>query len=161
MIGISACLGGVLCRYDGQSKAVSQLVALVEKHEAIMVCPEILGGLPIPRDPAEIVGGDGFDVWNEKARVRTSKGVDVTEEYQAGAILAWQKLKEQQIDQLILKAKSPSCGSSQIYDGTFSGTLTEGVGVATAYFLQQKMIVLSDEDWLAQQQDITKINEVS
>ncbi|MPM94818.1 hypothetical protein SDC9_141966 [bioreactor metagenome] len=85
----------------------------------------------------------------------------MTKEYQAGAILAWQKLKEQQIDQLILKAKSPSCGSSQIYDGTFSGTLTEGVGVATAYFLQQKMSVLSDEDWLAQQQEITKINEVS
>ena len=148
MIGISACLGGVLCRYDGQEKAVTELKILVAEGKAIMVCPEVMGGLSTPRAPAEIVGGDGFDVWNGQAKVITTNGEDVTKAYQEGAIHAYQKLKEQEIDLVILKAKSPSCGSSLIYDGSFSGTLKSGTGVATAYFIQQKMTVLSDEEWL-------------
>ncbi|HGF7301315.1 TPA: DUF523 domain-containing protein [Enterococcus hirae] len=148
MIGISACLGGVLCRYDGQEKAVPELKKLVAEGKAIMVCPEVMGGLSTPRAPAEIVGGDGFDVWNGQAKVITTNGKDVTKAYQEGAIHAYQKLKEQEIDLVILKAKSPSCGSSLIYDGSFSGTLKSGTGVATAYFIQQKMTVLSDEEWL-------------
>ena len=130
MIGISACLGGVLCRYDGQEKAVPELKKLV--------CPEVMGGLSTPRAPAEIVGGDGFDVWNGQAKVITTNGEDVTKAYQEGAIHAYQKLKEQEIDLVILKAKSPSCGSSLIYDGSFSGTLKSGTGVATAYFYPTK-----------------------
>ena len=60
MIGISACLGGLACRYDGQKKEVPELMELVETGEAVMVCPEVIGGLSIPRDPAEIIGGNGF-----------------------------------------------------------------------------------------------------
>ncbi|MBF8808287.1 MAG: DUF523 domain-containing protein [Enterococcus lacertideformus] len=148
MIGISSCLGGVLCRYDGQEKLIPQLKKLVDEGKAVMICPEVMGGLLIPRSPAEIVGGDGFDVWNNQAKVITKKGEDVTHAYQKGAILAYQKLKEQGINIVILKAKSPSCGSTSIYDGNFSGKLIAGTGVATAYFIQKKMTVLSDEEWL-------------
>ena len=150
MIGISACLGGCLCRYDGQQKEIPALKKLVEQGQAKMICPEVLGGLPIPRDPAEIKGGDGFDVWSGKAQVITDKGENVTEQFKKGAQLAFKKLKEQGIDQLILKEKSPSCGSQLIYDGTFSGVKKEGFGVAAAYFQLQGFSILSDEKWLAQ-----------
>ncbi len=148
MIGISACLGGVLCRYDGRSQTVPQLMTLVQTGQAVMVCPEVLGGLPIPREPAEIIGGDGETVWQGQAIVRTISGEDVTEQFKAGAILAYQKLQKLEIDQLILKEKSPSCGSRMIYDGQFSGIKKAGVGVACAYFRQQVLQVMSDVEWL-------------
>lgn len=151
MIGISACLGGALCRYDGQAKTVDSLKELVQQDTAIMVCPEVLGGLTVPREPAELVGGDGFDVWRGTAKVITVTGVDVTDAFKQGAILAYEKLKKQNITQLITKEKSPSCGRQVIYDGSFSGASKHGVGVATAYFLQQNLSVFSDEEWLAQQ----------
>ena len=153
MIGISACLGGVLCRYDGQHQAVAQLVQLVQTGQAVMVCPEVLGGLPIPREPAEIVGGDGYAVWAQKAKVMTATGEDVSQQFMAGAKLAYQKLRELGVTQLILKEKSPSGGSRVIYDGNFSGVKKEGVGVASAYFQQQGMTVLSDVEWLAEQEE--------
>ncbi|OTN77237.1 hypothetical protein A5886_002334 [Enterococcus sp. 8G7_MSG3316] len=148
MIGISACLGGALCRYDGKSQSVSQLMTLVQEGRAIMVCPEVLGGLPIPRDPAEIIGGDGVTVWQGAARVMTVSGQDVTQQFKEGAIVAYQKLQALGINQLILKEKSPSCGSQMIYDGQFSGIKKAGVGVASAYFRQQGMQVMSDVEWL-------------
>ncbi len=94
---------------------------LVETGEAVMVCPEVIGGLPIPRDPAEIIGGNGFDVWKDQAKVWTTSGEDVTEAYKNGAIKAYQKLQEKHIDLVIMKEKSPSCGTHSIYDGSFSG----------------------------------------
>lgn len=103
MIGISACLGGALCRYDGKHQAVPQLIELVRAGQAMMVCPEVLGGLPIPREPAEIVGGDGLDVWAQRAKVVTISGEDVTEQFTKGAKIAYQKLQEQGITQLDLK----------------------------------------------------------
>ncbi|MEB6179900.1 DUF523 domain-containing protein [Enterococcus casseliflavus] len=153
MIGISACLGGALCRYDGKHQAVPQLIELVRAGQAMMVCPEVLGGLPIPREPAEIVGGDGVDVWAQRAKVVTISGEDVTEQFTKGAKIAYQKLQEQGITQLILKEKSPSCGRQTIYDGNFSGIKKTGVGVACAYFRQQGMTVLSDVEWLAKQEE--------
>lgn len=119
-----------------------------------MICPEVAGGLPIPREPAEIVGGDGFDVWDHQAKVMTISGKDVTEAYKKGAINAYQVLMEKQISTLILKANSPSCGSSTIYDGSFTGSLKEGIGVATAYFLQQKISVCSEEEWMDQRGEL-------
>lgn len=148
MIGISACLGGLICRYDAQQKTVPALKKLVDEGKAIMVCPEVMGGLPTPRPPAEIVGGDGTAVWRGYAKVLTVTGEDVTQVYQEGAVKAYQKLREHKINTIILKAKSPSCGVHLIYDGCFTGTLEEGTGVATAYFIQQQMTVLSDEEWL-------------
>ncbi|HPJ00738.1 MAG TPA: DUF523 domain-containing protein [Enterococcus sp.] len=151
MIGISACLSGICCRYDGNHQEVVGLTKLIEQNQAIRVCPEVLGGLPIPRDPAEIVGGNGFDVWEGTARVETNQGEDVTSMFKDGAKRAYEKLQAQGITQLVLKDKSPSCGSQVIYDGTFSGTKVQGVGVATAYFILQGMTVQSEVQWLAQQ----------
>lgn len=147
MIGISACLGGVCCRYDGQAKEITALKKLVENGQAVLVCPEVLGGLPIPREPAEIRGGDGFDVWNGDAKVLTNTGEDVTALFKQGAITAYQKLVEQKITTIILKENSPSCGSKSIYDGTFSGNQRNGSGVATAYFIDRGLIVVSENDW--------------
>ncbi|HLQ39911.1 MAG TPA: DUF523 domain-containing protein [Tetragenococcus sp.] len=147
MIGISACLGGCYCRYDGKSQTNDDLKSLVEKELAALVCPEVLGGLPIPRDPAEIIGGDGFDVWDKKAQVVTCYGVDVTSLYQQGAKTAYQKLQQKGVTKLILKEASPACGVNQIYDGSFSGKKITGVGVATAYFILKGMTVLSDNEW--------------
>ena len=151
MIGVSACLGGCPVRYDGQDQKVAEIADLVKQKRAIPVCPEVLGGLPIPRTPAEIVGGDGFAVWQGKARVVSCLGEDVTEMFTQGAIIAYQQLKEKGIEILILKEKSPSCGSQWIYDGTFSGTTVKGVGVATAYFLNQGLRVYSETQWLQEE----------
>lgn len=151
MIGISACLGGSCCRYDGKHQEVSSLKKRLEQNQAIRVCPEVLGGLPIPRDPAEISGGNGFDVWQGTAQVITNQGEDVTDMFKEGAKRAYEKLQAQGINHLVLKDKSPSCGSQVIYDGTFSGTKVQGIGVATAYFLLQGMTVQSEVQWLAQQ----------
>ncbi|MHC5269073.1 2-thiouracil desulfurase family protein [Enterococcus sp. LJL98] len=151
MIGVSACLGGCPVRYDGRDQTVEAIQVLLQKNQAIAVCPEVLGGLPIPRDPAEIVGGDGFAVWQGRAKVVTNQQEDVTEAFKQGAIRAYQELKRQQIETLILKEKSPSCGSQWIYDGTFSGTKKQGVGVATAYFLNQGIKVYSETQWLQEE----------
>ncbi|MEG1504065.1 MAG: DUF523 domain-containing protein [Enterococcus sp.] len=147
MLGISACLGGIACRYDGRSNESPLLKELVATDQAIVVCPEVLGGLPIPRIPAEIQGGDGFDVWNHHAKVIDKNGLDVTEAFKEGAILAFEQLQHLQVTELILKEKSPSCGSTMIYDGSFSGNRIKGVGVATAYFIQKGLTVYSEENW--------------
>ena len=102
-----------------------------------------MGGLPTPRAPAEIVGGDGHDVWAGRARVMDVNGVDVTEAFKQGAKLALQRLQAAHIDTVYLKSKSPSCGQGQIYDGSFSGQLREGDGVSTALFKQHGIRVIS------------------
>lgn len=147
MLGISACLGGIACRYDGGSNEITALKKLVETGQAVMICPEVLGGLPTPRHPAEIRGGDGFDVWLDQAKVMDNAGNDVTEAFKQGAIKAFEEMQKQGITGLVLKERSPSCGSSLIYDGSFSGTRIKGVGVATAYFIQQGLPVYSEENW--------------
>lgn len=147
MLGISACLAGVCCRYDGQANEISALKQLVADQKAVIVCPEVLGGLPTPRTPAEIVGGDGFAVWEGRARVVDQTGCDVTLAFQQGAKRAYEKLQAAQVTTLILKAKSPSCGSRLIYDGTFSGVKVNGVGVATAYFKNHGLTIYSEENW--------------
>lgn len=150
MIGISGCLGGVFCRYDGGTQEVPQLQAMVQKGEAVMICPEVMGGLPTPREPAEIIGGDGFAVWRGEAKVMNRLGEDVTDAFKRGSIKAYQQLQELGISHLVLKERSPSCGSQQIYDGSFSGAKKTGVGVATAYFLQQGLVVLNENNWQEQ-----------
>ncbi|MGO3727666.1 MAG: DUF523 domain-containing protein [Enterococcus viikkiensis] len=147
MLGISACLGGIACRYDGQSNTIPELRQLVDDGLAIMICPEVLGGLPVPRRPAEIQQGDGFDVWRNQARVVDTDGEDVTELFKQGAVKAYNEIEKLQINGLILKERSPSCGSGLIYDGSFSGNRIAGVGVATAYFIQQGLKVYSEENW--------------
>lgn len=147
MIGISACLGGSHCRYDGKNQSIDELMILVSKGEAEIVCPEVLGGLEIPRNPAEIIGGDGEDVWKNQAKVIDNTGVDVTNSYKEGAKKAYTLLQEKGISTLILKEKSPSCGTHLIYDGSFSGIKVKGMGVATAYFKAQGIKVYSDVEY--------------
>ena len=135
----SACLCGHKVRYDGGDCAVQN--ALPER--VLPICPEVMGGLPTPRAPAEIVGGDGHDVWAGRACVLDAHGVDVTEAFKQGAELALQRLQAAHIDTVYLKSKSPSCGQGQIYDGSFSGKLRAGDGVSTAWFKRHGIRVIS------------------
>ena len=119
---VSACLLGCRCRYDGGSKPHPDVVSMAERHELVPVCPEQLGGLATPRPPAERVG----------ERVLTAAGGDVTEQYRRGAEEALRLCRIMGCQAAVLKERSPSCGSGEIYDGTFSGALTEGDGVTAA-----------------------------
>jgi uncharacterized protein YbbK (DUF523 family) len=119
MVIVSACLAGLRCRYDGAAKPCSEVVRLVAEGKAIPVCPEQLGGLPTPRMPAEIRG----------ERVVRKDGVDVTGEFRRGAEEALKLAQLAGARTAILKAKSPSCGSGKIYDGSFAGRLIDGDGV--------------------------------
>lgn len=136
---ISACLCGVPCRYDGKTKPLpaDTLDALSKKYILIPVCGEILGGLPTPRIPAEIQS-DGTVLRQDR--------VDVTREYTAGAEAVLRIAKLTRADTALLKARSPSCGKGRIYDGTFTGTLTDGNGKTAALLLASGITVYSEEE---------------
>lgn len=135
---ISACLVGLSCRYDGQAKPVDGIEELQKKHTLIPFCPECMGGLPTPRPPAEIV----------EDRVVNKEGADVTEAYQKGAEETLRLCKLLWCDCAILKEKSPSCGHGKVYDGTFSGTLTEGNGITAALLQKEGIPVYGESDIL-------------
>ncbi len=132
MILVSACLCGVHCRYDGKAKPDEEIMALLREGKAIPVCPEQLGGLPVPRPPAEIMEGDGADVLNGSARVCNRLGQDVTQAFVLGAEETLNIARLSGAHKAILKANSPSCGVDVIYDGSFSGKTRIGDGVAAA-----------------------------
>ncbi len=132
MILVSACLCGVHCRYDGKAKPDEEIMALLREGKAIPVCPEQLGGLPVPRSPAEIMEGDGEAVLDGSACVSNRLGQDVTEAFIAGAEETLHIGRLSGAHKAILKANSPSCGVGTIYDGTFSGGTRAGDGVAAA-----------------------------
>lgn len=117
---VSACLLGLRCRYDGQSKPNAAVLALGEKHRLIPCCPEQLGGLPTPRSPAEWQG----------ERIVNSAGADVTAQYRRGGEEAVALARTLGCEAAILKERSPACGSREIYDGSFSGVLIPGSGSA-------------------------------
>lgn len=142
MIAVSECLNGVPCRYDGRSKPDERARELVNKGAVCI--SEVLGGLETPRSPAEIQGGDGYDVLDGRARVVTKDGRDVTEAYIAGAGRALEICQKNGVTEAVLKAKSPSCGSGTIYDGSFTGKLKAGFGVAAA-LLERSGIAVRDE----------------
>ena len=112
---------------------------MVEDGLAIPVCPEVLGGLRIPRENSEITGGNGSDVLEGKARVITISGKDVTSNFIKGAKVVLAFAKKYRIKKAILKSNSPSCGLGKIYDGSFTSKLINGSGV-TASLLRQKGI---------------------
>ena len=134
---VSACLLGAACRYAGEAKENEKAVKLLETERLIPVCPEQLGGMATPRLPAERQGD----------RVINKAGEDVTEHYQKGAEETLKLAKLYQCSCAILKERSPSCGCGQIYDGTFSRTLTDGDGV-TARLLKEHGIVVMGESEL-------------
>lgn len=131
---ISACLLGEKCRYDGRSKPVPDAVALASKYILIPVCPEVMGGLPTPRKPSEIQGD----------RVVMVDGTDVTAQYRKGAECCLVLARENGCKFAVLKARSPSCGKGAVYDGTYTGTLTVGNGIA-AQLLMNSGITVYDE----------------
>ena len=135
---ISRCLLGDPCRYDGKSKplAAETLEALRERFELIPVCPEVLGGLPTPRTPSERRG----------ARVVMKTGADVTAEYRRGAEAALRAAQENHVCAALLKERSPSCGRGEIYDGTFTGTLTEGNGVTAEILMNAGFTVYGESE---------------
>ena len=131
---VSACLLGCPCRYDGKSKPNDAVLALLERHTLIPVCPEQMGGLATPRHPAECRDGGVF----------TQTGADVTEQYRRGAEVALRLAQLYGCTCAILKERSPSCGKGSIYDGSFSRKLVEGDG-ATAALLKAHGIAVYGE----------------
>ena len=142
---VSACLAGVPVRHDGSSNPKTKGAELVDQGRAVLVCPEVDGGLSTPRPAAEIEGGDGSDVLKGTARVVTRDGTDVTDAYVRGARKALAAAQEAGAEVAILKARSPSCGLGQIYDGSHSRTLTAGDGVTAALLRSHGIKVLTEE----------------
>ena len=133
---VSACLLGVCCRYDGESKPCENVIKLREKYILIPICPESDGGLPTPRTPSERVGD----------RVLMRDGKDVTKNYNKGAEEALRLAKEYNCNIAILKARSPSCGSGKIYDGSFTGTLTDRDGVCAELLKKNGISVFTEDE---------------
>ncbi|MGN0519136.1 MAG: DUF523 domain-containing protein [Candidatus Fimenecus sp.] len=133
---VSACLFGCDCRYKGDNCKNEALVALAQKHTLVPVCPEQLGGLPTPRNPAEICGD----------RVVSNVGKDVTNAYTQGAETALYIAKTVGADAAVLKANSPSCGKGIIYDGTFTGQKTAGDGVTAKRFAAAGIPVFTENE---------------
>lgn len=136
VIVVSNCLLGCECRYKGDGCKNEEILSLAKEHTLIGVCPEQMGGLSTPRDPSERVGD----------KVISSKGRDVTFEYQKGASSALLLAQLNKADFAILKAKSPSCGKGLIYDGTFTGNKVEGNGTTTELFLKNGLNVYTEEE---------------
>ena len=136
---VSACLAGVPVRYDGTAAGAGHpvLARWLREGRAVLFCPEAAAGLPVPRPPAELVGD----------RVRTVRGEDVTEAFEAGARQALALCLEHGIRVAVLQERSPSCGSSLRYDGTFSGVLVPGEGLTTALLRAGGITVFPGEGW--------------
>ncbi len=132
----SACLLGIKCRWDAKSKPDKRVIVLAKKEILIPVCPEQLGGLSTPREPAE----------QKDDKVITKSGKDVTKNFLQGAKQVLKLAKLFNIKQAILKQKSPSCGCGKIYDGTFSGTIIKGDGVTADLLKKNKIQVITEED---------------
>ncbi|MBO7303596.1 MAG: DUF523 domain-containing protein [Clostridia bacterium] len=133
---ISACLLGAACRYDGREGKVTKIAELCKKYNLVPVCPEIYGGLPTPRTPSERVGD----------KVLMRDGADVTENYLRGAIAAYKLCEQLGCRKALLKERSPSCGSGEIYDGTFSGKLVTGDGVTAEYLKKRGITVFGESE---------------
>lgn len=136
MIIVSACLAGVACRYNGEAFLIPIVEEMVKKGLALPVCPEILGKLPTPRSGAEKLGD----------KVITKDGDDVTAAFTVGSKTAVAIAQLVGCSTAILKAKSPSCGSGVIYDGTFSDKLIEGDGVFSAMLKAENIKVFTELD---------------
>lgn len=131
---VSACLLNVQCRYDGSGMLHSSVEKLMSAHHLIPVCPEIFGGLGIPRPPAEL----------KDDRVISYIGEDITDNYKIGAEETLKLAKLYNCKLAILKERSPSCGFGAVYDGSFTGIKIEGNGM-TAKLLSENGIEVIGE----------------
>ena len=136
MILVSACLLGEQVRYNGEGYNNKLLNKYSYLNKFYSVCPEILGGLAVPRNQAEIV----------KSKVLTEQGEDVTNAFTKGADYAMEIVKENNIKYAILKANSPSCGNKMIYDGTFSKNKIVGYGLTAKLLLSNGVVIYSEEE---------------
>ena len=136
---VSKCLAGIPCRYDGKDNLVPEIKALMERGEAVAVCPEVLGGLPTPRTPSEL---------QPDGRVLNKQGEDVTAQFVSGAERALEICREHGCAGAILKARSPSCGKGVIYDGSFAGKRVPGNGVFAQMLLDAGIPVMTEEEHL-------------
>lgn len=146
---ISACLAGKPVRYDAKAYHYDAIQQLIAQQLAITACPEMLGGLACPREPAEICGGSALDVLAGKACVLTRQGGDVTQAFISGAYKALELAQRHQVTAAVFKENSPSCGRHFIYDGSFRAAKQPGAGVAAALLLQHGFAVLSEQDFFA------------
>ena len=135
-IMVSACLAGKNCKYNGDNNRNEKIRALFADNEVILVCPEVMGGLPTPRVPAEIVNGV----------VINRDGISVDAEYHRGAEQVLRIAKREKPKLIILQSRSPSCGVKQRYDGSFSGTLVNGSGVTAELLIRNGFNVIDVED---------------
>ncbi len=140
MIIISACLAGINCKYNGENNKNNKVINLLKEGKAISLCPEVLGGLEIPRSPCEIV------MENKKKKVINKKGIDKTTEFYKGAKKTLEIAKIVGAEKAILKSKSPSCGVGKIYDGDFSGKLIDGNGITADLLIKNGIEVISEKN---------------
>ena len=135
---ISACLLGDNVKYSGGNNLTPELVTLLEKYNVkiVKICPECFSGLPIPRVPSEIRGD----------KVYGKDGRDITKEFLVGAEKTYQVAKNKEIDFAILKERSPSCGNSYIYDGSFSGKVIQGQGLTVRKLNEENIVIFSEEN---------------
>ena len=136
-IAVSACLLGVACRYDAKSKKHEAVCRYLEDKEVFLICPEVMGGLTIPRKPCELQNGHAIN----------EQGEDMTIYYQKGAEEVEALMKREGIELALLKSKSPSCGHGFIYDGTFTKTLVEGDGICAKWLLKHGFKVISSAEF--------------
>ena len=134
---ISKCLCGENCKYNGKNNLDLKIKELEENNEVILICPEVFGGLPIPRIPFELKNGKAIN----------KEGLDVTDKVLKGCEIAFKMIKENKIDKVILKENSPTCGVNFIYDGTFTHTKIKGMGLLTKMLKENNIIVISDVDF--------------
>jgi len=142
---VSACLAGTNCTYKAGNNLRPEIKELVDHGLAVAACPEVLGGLRIPRKPSEIIGGDGKDVLCGKCRVVTSAGKDVTASFLNGSRKALGMAKRMGIKYAILKSNSPACGAGWIYDGSFSSRRKRGDGVFTSLLKMNGVAVYTED----------------
>ncbi len=136
MILVSSCLVGLSCRYDGSDNKDEKVLEYISDKVWMPICPEQMGGLETPREPAEIV----------QNKVLTKTGRDLTGPFVKGADEAARLALLAGAQEAILKARSPSCGCTQVYDGTFSGKLVDGDGLTAKALKKMGLTVRSEQD---------------
>jgi uncharacterized protein YbbK (DUF523 family) len=145
---ICACLAGKKCRYDGTASGDLRDHETIAACRFVTFCPELFGGLSAPRPPAEIQDSSGGEaVLDGKARVLNREGDDVTEAFVRGAAKTLEFVQKENPVMIIMKNKSPSCGAGKIYDGSFSGKVIQGYGVAAALLRRHGFTLLTEDDF--------------
>lgn len=133
---VSSCIIGCNCKYNGGNNLNPRVVEFLLDKEIIEICPEMMAGMSIPRESAEIV--DGY--------ITEYGGKNVHIQYEKGVRLALEKIKDEDIDLSILQSRSPTCGVNQIYDGSFTGKLIKGMGIFAKALIDARYNVVDSED---------------